>query len=304
MPIRARVTKTLEAMLASAPPYPRRVVCLTEETCETLYRIGAGDLVVGVSGFTVRPPEARKKPKVSSFLDANYERILELRPDLVLGFSDLQATLGAELAKRGVPVYLFNQRSVAEILQAVRLICAVVGRADDGDALARELEANVRRCAERAQSLPRRPRVFFEEWHEPLISGIRWCSELVELAGGEDVCAFTRREQGAKGRIVTPEQVAALDPQVVIASWCGRKAKREKIVARPGWSAVSAVVADQLYEVKSPLILQPGPAALTEGLAELERIIGAVSRGERLPAPREGDLRSGASRAPAPTVAA
>lgn len=282
----------LEALLGAAPPYPRRVVCLTEETCETLYAIGAGELVVGVSGFTVRPPEARKKPKVSSFLDANYERILALRPDLVLGFSDLQATLGAELAKRGVPVYLFNQRSVSEILQAVRQICALVGRAEAGDALARSLEANLRQCAERAAALPWRPRVFFEEWHEPLISGIRWCSELVELAGGDDVCAFTRTEQGAKGRIVTPEQVAARDPQVVIASWCGRKAKKEKMVARPGWRGVAAVLDDQLYEVKSPLILQPGPAALTDGLAQLERIIAAVARGERLPSPRPGELRS------------
>lgn len=283
---------SLDALLSSAPRYPQRVVCLTEETTETLYRIGAGELVVGVSGFTVRPPEARKKPKVSSFLDANYERILELKPDVVLGFSDLQADLGRELCKRGVPVFLFNQRSVAEVLQTVRVVGALVGRAEAAERLADELTANLARHAEAAQALPRRPRIFFEEWHEPLISGIRWCSELVELVGGEDVCRESRAHQGAKGRIFAPEEVARRNPEAVIASWCGRKAKREKIVARPGWDAVQAVVDDQLYEVKSAYILQPGPAALSDGVAQLARIVAAVARGERLPAPREGDLRS------------
>jgi iron complex transport system substrate-binding protein len=282
-----------EALLRSAPRYPERIVCLTEETTETLYRIGAQDLVVGVSGFTVRPPEARKKPRVSSFLDANFERIVELRPDLVLGFSDLQADLGRELAKRGVPVYLFNQRSLAEILQSVRVVGALVGRAEASEKLAEELEQNLRRAAEAAAALPRRPRIFFEEWHEPLISGIRWCSELVELVGGEDVCgAETRSQQGAKGRIFAPEEVARRDPEAVIASWCGRKAKREKIRQRPGWAGVRAVLDDQLYEVKSSVILQPGPAALSDGVAQLARIVAAVARGERLAAPREGELRT------------
>jgi len=272
--------------------WPTRVVCLTEETTETLYRIGAGDLVVGVSGFTVRPPEARKKPKVSSFLDANFERILELKPDLVLGFSDLQADLGAELCRRGVPVHLFNQRSIEEVLQSVLLTCALVGRAEAGERLCAELRAGLDRVRDEAAKLPRRPRAFFEEWHEPLISGIRWCSELLELAGAVDVCAESRAHQGAKGRIYAPEEVARRDPEVVIASWCGRKAKREKIVARPGWANVTAVREDQLYEVKSPLILQPGPAALTDGVAQLQRIVAAVARGETLPAPRPVDLRS------------
>ncbi|MFT3840978.1 MAG: cobalamin-binding protein [Myxococcaceae bacterium] len=271
--------------------YPTRVVCLTEETTETLYRIGAQDLVVGVSGFTVRPPEARKKPKVSSFLDADFEKILELKPDLVLGFSDLQAELGAELARRGVPVHLFNQRSIAEVLQSVRLTCALVGRFEAGEKLADELSAGLDRVAERAASLPRRPRFFFEEWHEPLIAGIRWVSELAELAGGYDICVETRQHQGAKGRIYEPLEIARRNPDVVIASWCGRKAKREKIVARPGWSEVAAVKADQLYEVKSAFILQPGPAALTDGVAQLERILAAVAKGEQLPG-RAGELRS------------
>jgi iron complex transport system substrate-binding protein len=282
----------LSELLSSAPPYPRRVVCMTEETTEVLYRIGAGDLVVGVSGFTVRPPEARKKPRVSSFLDANFERILDLKPDLVLGFSDLQADIGRELCKRGVPVYLFNQRSIAEILQTVRLTGALVGRAEDAARLAEELTANLERHAEAADRLPRRPRIFFEEWHEPLISGIRWVSELVELVGGEDVCRESRASHGAKGRIFEPEEVAKRNPDAVIASWCGRKAKREKIASRPGWAEVTAVVQDQLYEVKSSLILQPGPAALSDGVAQLARIVAAVAHGEKLPELRKGDLRA------------
>ncbi|NTX15782.1 ABC transporter substrate-binding protein [Myxococcus sp. CA051A] len=281
----------LTELLSSAPPYPRRVVCMTEETTEVLYRIGAGELVVGVSGFTVRPPEARKKPRVSSFLDANFERILELKPDLVLGFSDLQADLGRELCKRGVPVYLFNQRSLAEILQTVRVTGALVGRAEAAEKLAAELTANLTRHAEAAQKLPRRPRIFFEEWHEPLISGIRWCSELVELVGGEDICRESRASQGAKGRIFEPEEVARRNPDGVIASWCGRKAKRDKIAARPGWAQVRAVLDDQLYEVKSSLILQPGPAALSDGVERLARIVAAVARGEKLPVPKGADLR-------------
>ncbi|CAM3930047.1 ABC transporter substrate-binding protein [Corallococcus sp. ZKHCc1 1396] len=282
----------LASLLSSAPRYPRRVVCMTEETTEVLYRIGAGELVVGVSGFTVRPPEARKKPRVSSFLDANFERILELKPDLVLGFSDLQADIGRELCKRGVPVYLFNQRSLAEILQTVRLTGALVGRAEAAEALAVELEKNLERHADAAQSLPRRPRIFFEEWHEPLISGIRWCSELVEVVGGEDVCQESRASQGAKGRIFEPEEVARRNPEGVIASWCGRKAKRDKIASRPGWDRVQAVVDDQLYEVRSSYILQPGPAALTDGVDQLARIVGAIARGEKLPMARPGDLRT------------
>jgi iron complex transport system substrate-binding protein len=282
----------LSELLSAAPAYPRRVVCMTEETTEVLYRIGAGELVVGVSGFTVRPPEARKKPRVSSFLDANFERILELKPDLVLGFSDLQADLGRELCKRGVPVYLFNQRSLAEILQSVRLTGALVGRAEGAEKLAAELTANLERHAEAAEKLPRRPRMFFEEWHEPLISGIRWVSELVELVGGEDVCRESRTSQGAKGRIFEPEEVARRNPEGVIASWCGRKAKRDKIASRPGWAEVKAVVDDQLYEVKSSLILQPGPAALSDGVDRLARIVAAVARGEKLTAGRAGDLRT------------
>jgi iron complex transport system substrate-binding protein len=271
----------LAELLRAAPPHPRRVVCLTEETTETLYRIGAGELVVGVSGFTVRPPEARRKPRVSTFLDAKFEEILALRPDLVVGFSDLQADLARELVRRGVAVLVTNQRSVAELLQTVRLVTAAVGRGEGGEALARELEGNLARAADAARGLPRRPRVFFEEWPDPLIAGIRWVSELVELCGGEDVCAESRASPLAKGRVRDPAEVARRDPECVIASWCGKKARRGLIVARPGWAAVRAVVDDQLYEVPSSVVLQPGPAALSDGVAALGRIVAAVARGER-----------------------
>ena len=250
----------------------------------------------------MRPPEARQKPRVSSFLDADFERIVELRPDLVLGFSDLQADLGAELARRGVPVVLFNQRSLSEVLQTVRVVGALVGVPAAAEALADELERDLEALAEANARLPRRPRVFFEEWHEPLIAGIRWCSELVELMGGVDVCAETRTQQGAKGRIFQPEEVARRDPELVIASWCGRKATRKKIVERPGWQAVSAVRADALYEVKSAFVLQPGPAVLTDGAAQVARIIAATARGELLPEPRPGDLRSAGLPPRFPTV--
>lgn len=281
----------LQALLESAPRYPQRIVCLTEETTETLYRIGAGDRVVGVSGFTVRPPEARKKPRVSSFLDADFERILELKPDLVLGFSDLQAELGKQLALRGLPVYIFNQRSIAEILQTISVVGALVGFADQATQLAEELRMNLDRHAEAGARLPRRPRVFFEEWNDPLISGIRWCSELIEVVGGEDVCGESRSQPLAKGRTYEPTEVARRNPDVVIASWCGRKASRQKITARPGWDQVQAVRDDQLYEIKSTYILQPGPAALSDGVDQLAKIIAAVARNEKLPSPRAGDLR-------------
>jgi iron complex transport system substrate-binding protein len=282
----------LAALLAHAPPYPRRIVCLTEETTETLYRIGAGALVVGVSGFTVRPPEARRKPRVSTFLSADAEAILALQPDLVVGFSDLQADIAKDLVRRGVPVLVTNQRSIAEILQTIRAVTALAGRGEEGARLAGALEAGLERVASAAAALPRRPRVFFEEWPDPLISGIRWVSELLELAGAVDVCAESRAQQGAKGRIFAPEEVARRDPEAVVASWCGKKASRGSIAGRAGWAGVSAVRDDQLYEVKSAIILQPGPAALTDGAAALSRIVSAVARGERLAPRREGDLRA------------
>ncbi len=264
---------------------------MTEETTEILYTIGAGDRVVGISGYTVRPPEAREKPKISAFITAKIDEILALEPDLVLGFSDLQADIAQDLIKRGVPVYVFNQRSVAECLQTVRVVAGLVGLAERGDELAGRLEANLREHAAAAADLPRCPRVFFEEWHEPLISGIRWVAELVEIVGGEDICPEVREEQGASGRIVDPEDIARRDPEVVIASWCGKKVLREKIVARPGWDAVRAVRDDQIYEIKSTYILQPGPAALSDGVDQLARIVRAVAHGEQLSRKRAGDPR-------------
>ncbi|TAH34849.1 MAG: cobalamin-binding protein [Planctomycetota bacterium] len=278
----------LDRLLGGAPRHPSRIVCLTEEPTETLYRLGAGDRVVGVSGYTVRPKEARAKPKVSAFIEADVDAILALRPDLVVGFSDLQADIAATLVRRGAAVLLFNQRSVAEILQMVHVLAGVVGLAPAGERLAGELEANLRRHAQAAQALPRRPRVFFEEWHAPLIAGIRWCSELIEIAGGEDVCAEKRACGLAKDRIVDPAEIARRDPEVVIASWCGRKVLEARIRARPGWSAVAAVRADQLYEIKSTYILQPGPAALSDGLDQLAAIVHAAAGGEHLPRPRPG----------------
>jgi len=254
--------------------YPSRIVCLTEETTETLYLLGEGDRVVGVSGYTVRPPEARQKPKVSAFINARFDKIDALKPDLVLAFSDLQADIARELIRRGYPVYTFNQRSVAEILQMIRVVGALVGKATDADALASRLEADLDAIRVRAAALPRRPRVFFEEWDAPLISGIRWVEELVEIAGGDPIFPELRDKALGKDRIVDPAAVIARDPEIIVASWCGKAMKKRTIVERPGWDAVSAVRHDRIHEIKSTYILQPGPASLTEGVRQLHAIIG------------------------------
>lgn len=281
----------VDGLLGHAPRTPERIVCLTEETTEILYAIGEGHRVVGVSGYTLRPKEARKKPKVSSFLDANFDRILELKPDLVLGFSDLQKDLARELIERGVPTYVFNQRSIAEILQTIVVVSGLVGAQDRGLALAQSLEKRLRSIAETSAKLPRRPRVFFEEWPDPLIANIRWVGELVEIAGGDDLGKATREEQGAKGRFADAEAIAAKDPEVIIASWCGKKAQPDVIRSRAGFASTTAVSQDQLYEIKSVYILQPGPAALTEGVNQLARIIAAVANGEHAGPPRKNSLR-------------
>ena len=258
--------------------YPKRIVCLTEETTETLYLIGQGDRVVGISGYTVRPPEARSKPKVSAFINARFDKIESLKPDLVLAFSDLQADISAELIRRGYPVVTFNQRSVAEILQTIRMIGALVGAADRAEALARTLEDGLVQIQERVRALPKRPRVFFEEWDEPLISGIQWVEELVEIAGGDPIFPELRHAKLGKDRIVSADVVAERDPEVIVASWCGKAVKKRTIVERKGWSAVSAVRQDHIYEIKSTYILQPGPASLTDGVRQLhEHIVKAVT---------------------------
>jgi len=256
--------------------YPSRIVCLTEETTETLYLLGEGNRVVGVSGYTVRPPEARQKPRVSAFINARFDKIDALRPDLVLAFSDLQADIAAELARRGYNVVLFNQRSVAEILQMIRMLGGLIGRADRAEALASELEAGLDRIREQAARFARRPRVYFEEWDDPLISGIQWVEELIEIAGGDPVFPELRHAKLGKDRIVRADEVVRRMPDVIIASWCGKAVKKEKIASRAGWDAMPAVRAGRIHEIKSALILQPGPAALTDGVQQLHEILAGV----------------------------
>jgi iron complex transport system substrate-binding protein len=257
--------------------YPRRIVCLTEETTETLYLLGEGERVVGVSGYTVRPPEARSKPKISAFINAKFDKIAALRPDLVLAFSDLQADLVSELVKRGMNVVVFNQRSVDEILQMIRMLGGLIGRQSSAEQLAARLAADLDRMREAGARLPRRRRVFFEEWDEPLISGIRWVEELVEIAGGAPIFPELAGAALARDRIVDPAEVARRDPEVIFASWCGKKMRKPTIVSRPGWDQVSAVRDDRIFEIKSTYILQPGPASLTEGVRQLHAVLARLS---------------------------
>jgi iron complex transport system substrate-binding protein len=258
------------------PPYPSRIVCLTEETTEILYRLGEGDRVVGVSGYTVRPPEARAKPKVSSYLSANYDKIVALAPDLVLAFSDLQAELASTLVKRGVQVFTFNQRSVEEILQVVRVLGGIVGCQSRAEALADALRRGLDEIAEDASRLRVHPRVYFEEWPDPLISGIQWVEELIEVAGGTPVFPELRRCGLARDRIVDPAEVSRRDPDLVVASWCGKAVRKEVIRQRAGWDRVTAIRNDAVFEIDSSSILQPGPGALTDGVRQLHDIITRV----------------------------
>jgi len=245
---------------------PRRIVCLTEETVETLYLLGEQDRIVGVSGYAVRPPQVRReKPRVSAFISADIPKILALEPDLVLAFSDLQAAIVADLVRAGVAIHVFNQRDVAGILAMIRTLGALVGAADRADQLATGYETRLATIAATPRSRAK-PRVYFEEWDDPLISGIGWVSELIEIAGGEDVLPNLRFQQAAKGRIILPDVVRDLAPDVILASWCGKKVVPDRIRQRPGWSEIPAVANDRIVEIKSPLILQPGPAALTDGL--------------------------------------
>jgi iron complex transport system substrate-binding protein len=253
--------------------YPSRIVCLTEETTETLYLLGQGDRIVGVSGYTVRPPEARSKPRVSAFINARFEKIQALEPDLVLAFSDLQADLVAELVRRGLTVVTFNQRSVAEIFQMIRMLGGLVGCQDDAERLSARLEADLARIRESAARFPRRLRVFFEEWDEPLISGIRWVEELVEIAGGSPIFPELAGAGLGRDRIVDPAEVARRDPELIVASWCGKKVNKSRIRARDGWASVAAVRTNGIVEVKSTYILQPGPASVTEGVRQLHALL-------------------------------
>jgi iron complex transport system substrate-binding protein len=245
---------------------PRRIVCLTEETIEMLYLLGEDDRIVGVSGYAVRPPRVRReKPRVSAFVSADIPKILALEPDLVLAFSDLQAGIAADLVRAGVDIHVFNQRDIAGILAMIRTVGALVGTVDRAEELAQGFERRLAAIAATARPSPR-PRVYFEEWDDPLISGIGWVSELIEIAGGEDVFPELRHQQAAKDRIISADAVREAAPDVILASWCGKKVVPARIRARDGWRDIPAVQEDRIVEIKSTIILQPGPAALTDGL--------------------------------------
>jgi iron complex transport system substrate-binding protein len=258
---------------------PERIVCLTEETVETLYLLGEDRRIVGISGYVVRPPRARReKPRVSAFTSADIPKILDLKPDLVLTFSDLQADIAAALIRHGVDVHAFNQRTIAEILDMIRMLGSLVGAPERAVQLADELAAGIAAAGQRAATLSHRPKVYFEEWDDPMISGIGWVSELIEAAGGIDVFADRAFRKSAKDRIVTAADVIAREPDIIIGSWCGKKFRPEKVVQRPGFDRVPAVWRNALAEIKSPLILQPGPAALTDGLAALTAIVAGAGQ--------------------------
>ncbi|MGD0741436.1 MAG: cobalamin-binding protein [Terracidiphilus sp.] len=257
--------------------YPRRIVCLTDETTEILYLLGEQDRIVGVSGYTTRPPEARRKPRVSAFRNARFDAILDLQPDLVLTFSDVQAEITRELVRRGVTVLNFNQRSVREILEMIGVLARIVDKADAGAALVENIARRLEEIARVASAFPRRPRVYFEEWNDPLISGIAWVEELIEIAGGVPLFPELRACGKAQDRVVNAAEVAARDPEVILASWCGRKVNAGQIAARSGWAEISAVRNGHVYEIKSAIILQPGPASLTEGVQQMHAILARVT---------------------------
>lgn len=256
--------------------YPQRIVCLTTETTEIVYALGAGDRVVGVSGFVMRPPEAREKPKVSAFTSIKMDKIREVEPDLVISFSDLQADMVRELIKAGYTVLALNQRSVDETCQAILAIGRVIGKAAEAEVLVRKMKEEMESIRKKAGRFLFRPRVYFEEWNDPLISGIRWVSELIETAGGEDIFPEMKDHKNARERVVTPEEVIRRNPQVIVASWCGKKANLSAVRERPGWDCIDAVKGNQVHEIKSPDILAPGPSLLL-GLRQLHEIIKRVS---------------------------
>ena len=264
--------------------YPQRIVCLTEETTETLYLLGEERRIVGISGFTVRPPRARReKPRVSAFTSAHTARIVGLAPDLVLGFSDLQADIAAELVRKGLNVHIFNQRSVPEIFSMIRTLGGMIGCEAKTATLLAELEAGLAAVRATAAALGRRPRVYFEEWDEPLISGIGWVSELIGLAGGEDCFPELSRESLGRNRIVAdPLEVVRRSPDIVLGSWCGKKFRPDRVAARPGWDAVPAVRCGFVREIKSAIILQPGPAALTDGVRAVQAVIAEWANASRV----------------------
>lgn len=262
--------------MIAAATYPQRIVCLTAESVEILWRLGAWDRVVGVSGFAVRPPEARQKPKVGGFTTVYIDKVLALKPDLIVSFSDLQAEPVKELVAQGCNVLAMNQRSLAETMNAILVLGAIVGREQEAQTLIAELNGEFARVAQQAAAFPHRPRVFFEEWPDPLISGIRWVSEIIQIAGGEDVFPELRDHQNARSRVVTPDAVRSRDPEVIIASWCGKKVQKKRILEREGWQEVSAVRHGRVHEIKSAYILQPGPV-LVEGLRQIHALLAEAA---------------------------
>jgi len=256
----------------------RRLVCLTEETVETLYLLGEQNRIVGVSGYAVRPPQVRhEKPRVSAFTSADIPKVEALKPDLVLAFSDIQASIAADLARAGLAVHIFNQRDLAGIFAMIRTLGALIGCNEKADALANSFVKRIENIRNETRGLVRRPRVYFEEWDDPLITGLCWVSELIEIAGGEDIFPEKRSKPAAKDRIVTAAEVAKRSPDIILASWCGKRVRPEKIRGRDGWQDVPAVSKNRIHEIKSPLILQPGPAALTDGLDAIRTAIGSTS---------------------------
>jgi len=264
---------------------PCRIICLTEEPTEVLYALGEERRIVGISGFTVRPARARREhPRISAFTSARIEKILELKPDLVVGFSDIQADIARDLIRQGVEVWISNHRTVAGILSYVRRLGALVGAGARAEQYAGALEAQLAALGRRGAALPLHPTVYFEEWDQPMISGIGWVSELIEIAGGVDVFPELGAQSLAKHRIIAdPDEIARRAPDIIIGSWCGKRFRPEQVAARPGWSAIPAVRDRALHEIKSSIILQPGPAALTDGVAALHRIFADWAH-ERLPA--------------------
>jgi iron complex transport system substrate-binding protein len=265
--------------MAASDPFPQRIVCLTEEPTEVLYALGEERRIVGISGFTVRPARARKeKPKVSAFTSAKISAILDLEPDLVIGFSDIQADIARDLIRAGIEVWISNHRSVDGILGYIRRLGAMVGAAEKAESFAAEAEAHIAAIRAAAAALPRRPRVYFEEWDEPPISGIRWVAELIRIAGGDDVFPELAEKSLARDRIIADAgEIVRRQPELILGSWCGKKFRSDTVAARPGWQAIPAVRNGQLHEIKSPIILQPGPAALFDGLDALHRRIAEVA---------------------------
>jgi iron complex transport system substrate-binding protein len=257
--------------------YPRRIASLSDEATELIYLLGEQERIVGVSGFSTRPPEVKSKPKISTFRDANFDAIAQLEPDLIITYSDVQAEITRQASLRGFPVLNCNQRSLAEIFDTISLIARILGKESRGDELISSYRRELHRIAKAADAFPFRPRVFFEEWNDPLISGIEWVEELIEIAGGEPAFPELRRAGKAQDRVVSSDSVIERNPDVILASWCGMKVKMSEIVSRPGWDQINAVRNQHVFEINSSCILQPGPAALTDGVAQLHAILSQVA---------------------------